>query len=166
MTKPRNTTHLEHQHTILIEGAIDRVFPLFTPIGETLWVEGWTPEFIYPASGETCEGMIFRTSHDDEETLWSCVHWNPDQHQVRYARVTPGSRFGFVEVACQKISPQQTKATVSYIFTALGPAGSSYLSEMTSDAYVRTIDEWRIRIERWLNNNADNPPAIAMRSFV
>ncbi|WP_214470513.1 hypothetical protein [Mesorhizobium sp. dw_380] len=47
------TSHLERSHRVLLAGPIDRVFPLFTPIGETLWVEGWQSEFLHPKNGET-----------------------------------------------------------------------------------------------------------------
>ncbi|TIP26593.1 MAG: hypothetical protein E5X67_19455 [Mesorhizobium sp.] len=33
------TNHLERSHSIVLSGPVDRVFPLFTPIGETLWVD-------------------------------------------------------------------------------------------------------------------------------
>ncbi|WP_207485501.1 hypothetical protein [Arenibaculum pallidiluteum] len=143
-------THLEREHRILIEGAIDRVFPLFTPIGEMLWVDGWEPDFIFPESGEARDGMIFRTTHGNEETLWSCIAWDPDAHRVRYARVTPGSRFGFVEVLCRETSPQQTEASIRYILTALSQAGASYLADLTPNAYKQMIDGWRPRIESCL----------------
>lgn len=146
--------HLDRHHTILINGSIDRVFPLFTPAGETRWVEGWNPEFIHPESGETCEGMVFRTTHGGEETLWSCLAWEPGRHHVRYARLTPGSRFGFVEVNCRKRSAEQTVVSVRYILTALSTEGASYLSDLTVEAYERMIGEWKVRIERWLTADA------------
>jgi hypothetical protein len=147
--------HLDRQHTILVDGAVDRVFPLFTPIGETYWVDGWDPEFIYPESGETREGMVFRTSHGGEETLWSCLAWEPGRHHVRYARVTPGSRFGFVEVNCLERSADQTEASVRYTLTALSAEGASQLSDLTAEAYQRMIDEWRTRIGLWLASNPE-----------
>jgi hypothetical protein len=33
--------HVERRHSIVLSGSIDCVFPLFTPAGEKLWVEGW-----------------------------------------------------------------------------------------------------------------------------
>jgi hypothetical protein len=83
--------HVERRHSIVLSGSIDCVFPLFTPAGEKLWVEGWDPEFLHPTSGEICEGMVFRTSHRGEVTLWACINWSPSAHRVRYARVTPAS---------------------------------------------------------------------------
>ncbi|RWA97127.1 hypothetical protein [Mesorhizobium sp.] len=71
------TNHLERSHSIVLSGPIDRVFPLFTPTGETLWVDGWDPEFLHPQDGETRQGMVFRTAHGDETTLWACTDWDP-----------------------------------------------------------------------------------------
>lgn len=44
---------IERRHSITVARPIDQVFPLFTPKGETLWVQGWNPDFIHPESGET-----------------------------------------------------------------------------------------------------------------
>ncbi len=146
--------HLERRHSIVLEAPIARVFPLFTPLGEKLWVDGWNPEFLYPANGETSDGMVFRTRHGEEETLWACVEWDPAVHRVRYARVTPTSRFGFVEVMCRETDANCTEATVAYAFTALTPGGQSYLSDMTEAAFARMIEEWKKRLNQWLLGNA------------
>jgi hypothetical protein len=143
--------HIERQHTITLSGSIERVFPLFTPTGEKLWVEGWDPEFLHPASGQTCEGMVFRTRHGHEETLWACVDWEPSCHRVRYVRVTPGSRFGFVEVVCREASGRTTEASITYTFTALSNEGRSYLASVSEPAFVGMIEEWRERIDRRLS---------------
>lgn len=145
--------HLERRHDIVLDGPVDRVFPLFTPLGETLWVDGWNPEFLHPSSGETSDGMVFRTRHGDEETLWACVDFDPTAHRVRYARVTPASRFGFVEVICREAGAGRTEASVAYTFTALTPDGQSYLSDLTEAAFARMIEEWRALIDRWLLGN-------------
>ncbi|KAA3449245.1 hypothetical protein C7I87_17595 [Mesorhizobium sp. SARCC-RB16n] len=147
------TSHLERRHDIVLSGAVERVFPLFTPIGETLWVEGWHPEFLHPQSGETRQGMVFRTVHGDETTLWACTDWDPLAHRVRYVRVTPDSRFGFVEVACQAVDGG-TQASIAYAFTALNAAGETHLSALTVDAYEHMIEAWKVRIDAWLLTNA------------
>ncbi|RWP31427.1 hypothetical protein [Mesorhizobium sp.] len=139
------TNHLERSHSIVLSGPIDRVFPLFTPTGETLWVDGWDPEFLHPQDGETRQGMVFRTAHGDETTLWACTDWDP----VALCPVTPDSRFGFVEVACRPTADGGTEASIAYTFTALSTAGRSYLSELTEDAFAQ-IEGWKLRIEAWL----------------
>jgi hypothetical protein len=141
---------LERRHSIVLAGTIDRVFPLFSPAGEKLWVEGWNPEFLHPENGETCRDMVFRTTHGGETTLWACIDWNPSSYRVRYVRVTPSSRFGFVEVVCREVSGGQTEATIAYTFTALSPEGKSYLAGLTGTAFSRMIDDWRTRIDQYL----------------
>jgi hypothetical protein len=144
------TDHVERRHVIVLAGPIGDVFPLFTPAGETAWVENWRPDFLFPASGETSDGMVFRTGEGDEVTLWSCIGWNPSAHHIRYVRVTPASRFGFVEVACRELPEGRTEASVAYSFTALSPNGRLYLAELTERAFAAMIDEWRTRIDRRL----------------
>lgn len=63
--------HVQRSHTIVLNGVPEVVFPLFTPAGEKLWVDDWDPVYLYPASGETQEGMVFSTGHDDETTYES-----------------------------------------------------------------------------------------------
>ncbi|TIO11142.1 hypothetical protein [Mesorhizobium sp.] len=148
------TSHIERSHAIVLSGPVDRVFALFTPIGETLWVDGWNPEFLHPQDGETRQGMVFRTAHGDETTLWACTDWDPLAHRVRYVRVTPDSRFGFVEVACRPTAEGRTEASIAYTFTALSTAGRSYLSELTEDAFARMIEGWKVGIDTWLRTSA------------
>lgn len=145
--------HLERRHDIVLDGPLDRVFPLFTPIGEKLWVDGWQPEFLHPEDGETSEGMVFRTRHGEEETLWACVDWDPAGHRVRYARVTPASRFGFVEVTCREAGAGRTEASVAYKFTALTPDGQSHLADLTEAAFAGMIDGWKTSINAWLRES-------------
>ncbi len=65
-------------------------------------------------------------------------------------RVTPDSRFGFVEVACRPTADGGTEASIAYTFTALSTAGRSYLSELTEDAFANMIEGWKLRIDAWL----------------
>lgn len=143
-------THLERRHSIEIAASAERVFPLFTPLGERAWVDGWDPEFLHPADGETCAGMVFRTGGGAEATLWACADWEPAAYRVRYVRVTPGSRLGFVTVACRPLDPERTEATVTYAFTALSDAGRDYLDGFGETAFAAMIEGWRGAIERLL----------------
>lgn len=140
-------TRVERRHTIEIDRPIDRVFPLFTPKGEEAWAPGWAPEYLHPADGEIAEGMVFRTFHDDETTLWGCVLWRPEAHHVRYARVTPTSRFGFVDVVCRAIGPERTEVAVGYDHTALTAAGEAYLADLDETRFAAMIGGWRAEIE-------------------
>ena len=142
--------HLERRHSIVLPAPVAEIFPLFTPRGETLWVKGWEPDFLHPMNGDTQDGMVFRTEHGGETTLWACCLWEPEAYRVRYVRVTPNSRFGFVEVWCREIAAGQTEATVSYAFTALSRDGEAYLADLDEEAFRRMIEDWRVSIGEWL----------------
>lgn len=157
--EPAAMLHIQRRRRIRLHAPVDQVFPLFTPLGEKAWAEGWDPEFLNPASGETRDGMVFRTTHGREETLWACVLWEPESHRVRYVRVTPGSRFGFVDVSCDQVGSRESQADVAYTLTALSPAGNSYLTGMTDVAFAEMIDGWKDRLEEVLRRQVALPAA-------
>lgn len=146
--------HVSRSHAITIRGRPDAVFPMFTPAGEETWVEGWRPEYLHPQGGETTSGMIFKTRHGHEETLWSCTDWEPSRYHVRYLRVTPGSRMGFVYVQCAAAeNGDATVATVQYELTSLSAEGDHFLSHLTEEKFRAMIEGWRVDVEAALGRS-------------
>lgn len=143
-------SHLERRGAIDLPLPIDRAFPLFTPIGETLWIEDWDPRFLHPPGGETQKHMVFQTTHGGETTLWSCTEWEPEEHHACYVRVTPSSRFGFVDVRCEALAPDRTRVHVAYIYTALSEQGEAVLEALTDQAFAEMLGSWREMIVRRL----------------
>ena len=132
----------ERSHEITVDRPFSEAMPLFTPKGEESWVPGWEPDYISPESGETCEEMLFVTSHGDETTFWTCVDWQPEVGHVRYLRLTPASRVGFVDVQCRADGPDKTHVRIVYQLHALSHSGRAYLDEMTQGVFVEMIDQW------------------------
>jgi len=132
----------EYSHEITVDRPLSEALPLFTPKGEETWVPGWEPDYISPETGETCEEMLFVTSHGDETTFWTCLDWQPNEGHVRYHRLTPGSRVGFVDVQCRTEGPDITNVRVVYQLHALSDSGRTYLNEMTRYAFAEMIDQW------------------------
>ena len=132
----------ECSHEITVDRPVSETLPLFTPKGEESWVPGWEPDYIAPETGETREEMLFVTSHGDETTFWTCLDWQPDDGHVRYLRLTPGSRVGFVDVRCRADGPDKTQVRVAYQLHALSDSGRAYLQDMTQSAFVEMIDQW------------------------
>lgn len=140
-------THVERRHAFRLDRPIETVLGLFTPRGEEAWVAGWAPDHLHPADGTTGEGMVFRTRHGGEETLWACVLWQPERHRVRYVRVTPVSRLAFVDVRCRAIDTAVTEVTVGYDITALAADGERVIAETTEARFAEQIEDWRRLIE-------------------
>jgi hypothetical protein len=135
--------HVRRSHTIHVDAAADDVFPLLTPAGEERWVDGWKPAYLHPRSGETQAGMVFTTGAGDDFTCWMLADYDPVRHTERYVRVTPASRFGIVEVACEPEGARRTRVTVSYTYTALTEAGNAFIDAFTEESYREMLEEWR-----------------------
>jgi hypothetical protein len=142
--------HVSRSHEITIDAPIADVFPLFTPAGEELWVEGWKPDYLHPDSGETRRGMIFTTGQGAERTIWSVADYDPERHVARYVRVTPASRFGYVDIACEPAGTTRTRVRVAYTYTALTESGNGFIERFTEESYRQMIEEWRELIGAYL----------------
>jgi hypothetical protein len=133
--------------TLTFDSPIDRVFPLFGPIREKEWAEGWQPEILYSQSPLADEpGAIFVTDHPGEpQTIWIVNRFDVDQRVVEYWRITPGLRLAQVTITCQAGASGVTDATVTYTFTALSEEGSHVVAAFTEDHYQAAIDAclWR-----------------------
>ncbi|HZA39933.1 MAG TPA: SRPBCC family protein [Actinomycetota bacterium] len=122
-----------------------RAFSLFTPSGESTWVEGWDPVFPAPVADEIEPGTVFETHHGDY-TIWVVVRCEPGA-LVEYARITPGDRAGLVRVECEAASDNATFVTVSYQLTALTPEGNSALDDF-AEGYGDFLEQWRQSIQK------------------
>lgn len=142
-------THAIAEHTIALPLSADEAFPLFTPEGERLWIEDWSPQYFYPANGETIAGMVFATGHGDETSYWTLVDFDNAARTARYNRVTPGSRSAIVEVRCEAIAGRETKVTVRYSLTSLSDAGNQTIAAFVG-GYQAMIEDWRAKIIAYL----------------
>jgi hypothetical protein len=143
--------HVTRTRTICLSGNPDRVFPLFEPIGEKFWAEGWNPQMLYPKSGVTERGAVFTTqSHDGTQTIWLITHYDPKQFEIGYARVTPESNVAEVDIRCEQSKNASTEARVTYVFTALSEQGNEYINKFTEEYYREWIGAWEKAIDYYL----------------
>lgn len=139
--------HLRRAGTVAVPAPLERAFPLFTPLGERRWAPGWDPSFQHPADGEPRVGATFTTRGEDgRETIWMILDWDPTEHRVRYARVTPGLKTGTVEVVCTPGPGGTTTAAVTYELTALTPEGDADLESWTESWFASYLGEWETQI--------------------
>lgn len=140
--------HATRSATIHLHATPDRVFPLFTPEGERLWVPGWSPRYLWPADGAAQAGMTFLTEHEDRETTWMVADFDPARRAI-YTRVTPGLSTVRVEVVCEPHG-DGTAATVRYDYVGLAPAGNASIEQMTEERYREWMGEWERAINAYL----------------
>ena len=139
------SVHLELSGRVAVAAAPADAFRFFTPEGERLWITGWDPEYLHPPDGSLAEGLVFRTLHGGEMTLWLVSHYDRVAGAVEYVRVTPGSRMGTVSVQLSAAGEVATEATVTYRLTSLSPAGDRTLAAFEAE-FPRMLAEWETRI--------------------
>jgi hypothetical protein len=142
------TIHLRGQ--VLVKGAVDEVFPLFSPEGERLWVPGWNPAVLFPPDSEWQEGQIFRTQEELGEAVWLITRLDRALRSVQYHRVEPGRYVARIEVGCRAMPNHGTEASIAYSFIGLSEDGNREIAEMTQQAYDAKMTRWTEWIEGYL----------------
>jgi hypothetical protein len=122
-------------------------FPLFTAPGERLWVPGWDPVIV--GGGDGLErGSVWLTGDGDEHTVWLVVDYDTEKLHARYARITPASRAGTVEVTARPDGSGGTSVEVTYDLTALSEHGNGILAHFDEANYAKIMVEWEQLIEK------------------
>src|SRR5262249_39205261 len=121
---------------IRIPGPIEKVFPLFTPKGELLWIPTWKYTPVYPASGETEKDMVFRT--DDGATTWTLAAYEPT-HKSVYVLMNENV-VARIQVDCRAESANETLMRITYTWTALTEVGRKH---------VVSPEEFEAKMNRW-----------------
>jgi hypothetical protein len=130
-----------HSGTFDLDDPPEKAIYLFTAPGEVVWVPGWEPTIL---SGDGFEqGTVFLTGHGDESTIWVVVDFDTKAYRARYARITPASRAGTVEVRLHTNDSGGSTVEVSYELTALNESGNQNLAGFDDEAYAEMLIEWK-----------------------
>jgi hypothetical protein len=136
--------------TIRLQGSIDRVFELFSPLGEKHWVPGWDPELLHPEGVSWAAGLIFRTREERGEAIWVVTRLERAAHDVEYHRVEPGRYVARVSVRCSPAGLNQTDAATEYEFIGLSEAGNAEIAAMDDAGYASKMERWATWINGYL----------------
>jgi hypothetical protein len=149
----------EFSGRISVAGEIERVFRLFSPLGERAWVPGWEPELLDPPGMEWTEGLVFRTREQAGDVLWIVSRLDRAAHRVAYHRVEPERHVARVEVACRSVAARSVAATVTYSYVGLSERGNRDIAAMTARAYEEKLSRWTQGITACLDAEEHSGPA-------
>jgi len=136
---------------ISLDAKIDEVFPLFGPVREKDWAEGWNPEIIYCDDPLVEQGMVFRTKGIDEDYIWTLTGFMPADYKVEYT-VHTSSRVWFIRVEC-KDEGHRTSATVTYTYTAITADGIRLNLSAMEKTFEFDLGDWEVAINNYLRSN-------------
>jgi hypothetical protein len=121
----------------------EHAFPLFSPRGEEAWVPGWKPEMLHPAGAEWETGLVFRTVHDGQESIWFVRSLDRDAHRVTYDRVDLGMTATTVSVRCEAAGSDTTNVSVTYTFVGITDAGNAFVRAQKRDEFAAKMERWQ-----------------------
>ena len=138
---------------IELNGPIENVFPLFGPLLEKEWAEGWDPEIISSTSNLVEEHMIFRTrssNKTEDYFTWIVTQYQPERHVIEYTVFT-FQRLWFIRVECKGVR-SGTTAEISYTYTGFTQQGSDLNRAAIDKMFVRDLKDWEESINYYLKN--------------
>jgi hypothetical protein len=138
---------------ITLNESIERVFPLFGPMREKEWAEGWDPEIIYANDPLVEEHMIFRTKGNSAEGFytWVITRFDPEKYRIEYMVSTP-NRIWFISIQCVP-EASKTKATICYTYTGITVLGDDLNREALKKMYAHDLKDWEEAINYYLQHH-------------
>jgi hypothetical protein len=148
--------HVEREATVELHAPPGRVFPLFGPIREAEWAEGWSPTIRYRgrtgAGGAHAigAGVVFTHPKGDAESLWLLTTWDEPAGKVEYAVVVPPSWVCRIVIRIAAAPAGRSTATVRYEYTGLDAAGLALVEGYTQEKHEERIAGWARAIDHYL----------------
>ena len=131
----------------------DKVFQLFTPLGELHWAAGWKPEVLYPADGHPIEGLFFRTP-DHGGMYWWLTRYDLEKQTIEYHAIVPDGFARNIRVEC-KPAGNRTEVTVTDTYIGLSEHGNHFIESLDEAAYQKKMKGWEQPINRYLKTGEE-----------
>lgn len=147
IVRPRRVTRSYSQ---TIQGSPEEIFPLYCPVKEAHWCEGWDPSVVYTESGVVEPDCVFVTSDGTVESAWFVTRHDPGQGRVEMIKHTPGETFVKLEITLKPVSARTTRAAITYSYTSLGPVGDKVLAAFTAKSYTAMMAAWEAAMNHYL----------------
>ena len=95
--------------TMLLKYDAEKIFPLLCPVREYEWIEHWSCDLLYSASGVNEKGCAFRSKYPGtDEEIWVTSRFEPNQC-IEFVRIDT-DKVSLNSIALSA-SPNETKLT-------------------------------------------------------
>ena len=150
-TGPAVVEQRTQSFTIILNGSVSDVTPLFGPVREAEWAPDWSPRFIHPALGAQREGVVFTTSRGDGgDRLWLLTTYDVRNGLVEYVVVTPAFTASEIKIRVVPDGEHHCKATITYQHSALAPEGNEEVAKLDAHWAEEQRNHWETAINEAL----------------
>ena len=108
-----------HTHRLRLRAAPEKVFPLFCPVRETEWADGWLPDLVISSCGVAERDCVFVTSDKRASAIWYVTRHEPEKFFVEMLKIAPGLTACRLNIQLCEEGAGCT-ADVTYSHTSLG----------------------------------------------
>ncbi len=139
--------------TITLDAPLERVFPLFGPIKEKEWADGWNPEIVYSTTNLVEEHMVFKTkshSHGESSYTWMITKYMPEQSLIEYTVFTTERLWNITIQCSENTNSQKTDAEITYTYTGLTESGNAINEKALQHMYSKDLKNWEVPINHYL----------------
>ena len=145
---PDVRVHTREDFEFVANEAMEKIFPLFGAEMERVWADDWNPQFVWPATAEDREGMVFRIAHGERTATWVNTVFDREARRVQYVYVLPDI---VATVITLRLTPQRdaTQVTVRYERTSLSAEADALVRGMAEHDRMAG-PEWAAQINRYL----------------
>jgi Polyketide cyclase / dehydrase and lipid transport len=133
--------------TIVLNGDINRVFPLFGFLEEAKWSRGWDPQVV--ALGASLQDSVFTVTDNGVTATWIVAEYDEHQHRATYAVFVPNSRAMTIRITC-KPDGNKTRVQVAYTMASLGENGVAALRDFEQQDFAKRLEHWQHAIDHYL----------------
>ncbi len=146
---------------IKLNGAFEQVFPLFGPVRERDWAEGWDPHILLSGSDNIEEHMVFQThTHlpgEEGSYTWIVSKYRREQGLVEYT-VYAGYRLWWITIVCRQRGEEPVcDAEITYTFVGLNAQGNALNQLALKRMYQHDLRDWETAINHFLKTGERLP---------
>ncbi len=143
----------ERTSTIKLQGRMSQVFPLFGPLRERDWAEGWEPRVVSPADGTVQERMTFVVHHghgDGFQALWVVSKYDEGRATIEYT-VFEQESIHWILVRCHATEDREsTEAEITYSYVGTSEPACHRNERHLQAMYRHDLKDWETAINHYL----------------
>lgn len=153
---PFEPVRIERERSLQLAGTPDQVFPLFEPKGQRLWTRFKSnTEFLFPGSGETLSGAMFRIVAGHGTTWEVVAQHDPQARMIRYVHLEPDVELLVEEIRCVANPHGGTIATIKWSVAGLTEDGNERVRKFMTEHFDEAMDRIQSAINAYLKKSTN-----------
>jgi hypothetical protein len=146
-------THVSNTFEFTVHAPVNVVTPLFAPLAERGWAEGWDPQFVYPQPGADKPGVVFTVKHGGHVSTWIATALDLKEGHIQYVYFIPEALATVIDIKVSADSAADAHVRVTYERTALAPELNGHVKQL-GDSDRQSGAHWQAAIESYVKKAA------------